>query len=102
MDEQLKNRIQEIVDGNRVVLFMKGNRDMPQCGFSMRAVQIVNALGVEFATVDVLLEEGVHVTSNLVDVAPDDIEIGLPVEVVFERVNDDVTLPLFRRGGKGT
>ena len=50
-----------------------------------------------FATVIVELEEGPRITSNLVDVPPDAITIGLAVEVTFERVTDEVTLPLFRR-----
>ncbi|MEJ2132960.1 MAG: Zn-ribbon domain-containing OB-fold protein [Gammaproteobacteria bacterium] len=50
-----------------------------------------------FATVEVALEEGPRMTSNLVDVPPDAIEIGMTVQVVFEKVSDEVTLPLFRR-----
>ncbi len=50
-----------------------------------------------FATVEVELEEGPRITSNLVDVPPDAIEIGMAVEVVFEVIDDEVTLPLFRR-----
>lgn len=50
-----------------------------------------------FATVQVQLEEGPILTSNVIDVPPDDLEIGLPVQVVFERINDDVTLPYFKR-----
>lgn len=50
-----------------------------------------------FATVEVELEEGPRITSNLVDVRPDAIEIGMAVEVVFEVIDDEVTLPLFRR-----
>ena len=50
-----------------------------------------------FATVEVELEEGPRITSNLVDVPPDAIEIGMAVEVVFEKISDEVTLPLFRR-----
>lgn len=52
-----------------------------------------------FAVVLVELEEqkGLRLASNLVDVAPDQIEIGMPVEVVFEKVADDVVLPLFKR-----
>ncbi len=50
-----------------------------------------------FATVQVELEEGPIVTSNLLDVAPDDVAIGLPVRAVFEKVNDDVTLLYFAR-----
>jgi uncharacterized OB-fold protein len=52
-----------------------------------------------FAVVIVELEEqrGLRLVSNLVDVDPGDVEIGMPVEVVFEAVADDVALPLFRR-----
>ena len=47
-------RISEIVNGNDVVLFMKGSPLFPQCGFSSRAVAILDRLGVEYASVDVL------------------------------------------------
>lgn len=50
-----------------------------------------------YATVIVELEEGLRVTSNLVDVAPDEIEVGMAVEVVFTPISDEITLPLFRR-----
>lgn len=48
------------------------------------------------ATVEVELAEGPHVTSNLVDVPPDGVEIGMAVEVVFEQVGGGTVLPLFR------
>jgi monothiol glutaredoxin len=47
-------RIDEIVNRNDVVLFMKGSALFPQCGFSSRAVAILDHLGVAFDTVDVL------------------------------------------------
>ena len=47
-------RLDEIVNANDVVLFMKGSALFPQCGFSSRAVAILNHLGVQFETVDVL------------------------------------------------
>ena len=47
-------RIDEIVKSNDVVLFMKGSALFPQCGFSSRAVAILDHLGVAFDTVDVL------------------------------------------------
>jgi monothiol glutaredoxin len=47
-------RIDEIVKKNDVVLFMKGTALFPQCGFSSRAVSILDHLGVGFETVDVL------------------------------------------------
>ena len=49
-----KTRIDEIVRKNDVVLFMKGTALFPQCGFSSRAVAILDHLGVGFETVDVL------------------------------------------------
>lgn len=48
------DRIAEIVNGNDVVLFMKGTPLFPQCGFSSRAIAILERLGVAYATVDVL------------------------------------------------
>jgi len=48
------SRIAEIVNGNDVVLFMKGTPLFPQCGFSSRAIAILDHLGVEYASVDVL------------------------------------------------
>ena len=47
-------RIDEIVNANDVVLFMKGTALFPQCGFSSRAIAILDHLGVSFETVDVL------------------------------------------------
>lgn len=49
--------LQEIksqIESNAVILYMKGSPEMPQCGFSARAVQILSACGVEFAFVDIL------------------------------------------------
>jgi monothiol glutaredoxin len=67
MDTQA--RIQSIVDTHPVVLFMKGNRMFPQCGFSARAVEILRHCGVtKFESVDVLadpeIREGVKVYSS--------------------------------------
>ena len=47
-------RIDELVKGNDVVLFMKGTALFPQCGFSSKAVAILDHLGVSYETVDVL------------------------------------------------
>ena len=52
-----------------------------------------------FATVEVELAEGPHITSNLVDVPPQGVTIGMAVEVVFEEVRPGVVLPFFRRSG---
>ena len=55
MDTQ--QRIKDQVTGHRVVLYMKGTPQFPQCGFSALAVQVLNACGVQdFHTVDVLAD----------------------------------------------
>jgi monothiol glutaredoxin len=52
----VKERIDALVKSNDVVLFMKGSALFPQCGFSGRAVAILDHLGVPFETVDVLAD----------------------------------------------
>ena len=54
MDASTQQRIQELVGSSPVFVFMKGNKLMPQCGFSNNVVQILNALAVPFETFDVL------------------------------------------------
>ena len=60
MTDDAQARIQELVDKNDVLLFMKGSPLFPQCGFSSRAVAILNHLGVEFESVDVLQDQAVR------------------------------------------
>jgi monothiol glutaredoxin len=50
----LKERVEELVRDNRILLFMKGTPDAPQCGFSMRVVNVLESYGVEYAALDVL------------------------------------------------
>jgi monothiol glutaredoxin len=56
LDPALRSRIESILTANRVVLFMKGQPSMPQCGFSAKAVGALQDLGVEFAHVNVLAD----------------------------------------------
>ena len=55
-----KERIDTLVKNNDVVLFMKGSALFPQCGFSSRAVAILDHLGVPFETVDVLQDQEIR------------------------------------------
>ena len=55
-----KDQIQETITSNDVVLFMKGTKSMPQCGFSSRVAGVLNFMGVEFADVNVLADEGIR------------------------------------------
>ena len=54
MDDLTKDKIQNLIESNSIMVFMKGTKLMPQCGFSNNVVQILNSLGVEFNTFDVL------------------------------------------------
>jgi monothiol glutaredoxin len=57
----IQQRIDDIVKGNRVVLFMKGTAQFPQCGFSGRAVQVLKACGVtDMKTVNVFEDEEIR------------------------------------------
>jgi monothiol glutaredoxin len=60
MDADTKKRIEDLIGQKKVVLFMKGNPDMPQCGFSQRAVSILRAMNTEFATFDILSDDVVR------------------------------------------
>jgi monothiol glutaredoxin len=56
MDTTVKDRIEKLIQDNAIMVFMKGNKLMPQCGFSNNVVQIFNVLGVPFETFDVLAD----------------------------------------------
>tara|TARA_B100001769_G_C22080112_1_gene581936 strand:+ start:1200 stop:1523 length:324 start_codon:yes stop_codon:yes gene_type:complete len=68
MENLIKNKIENLIETNPVMVFMKGTKLMPQCGFSNNVVQILNSLGVEFNTFDVLsdydIREGIKEYSN--------------------------------------
>jgi monothiol glutaredoxin len=53
-------RLKGLVEANDVLLFMKGSPLFPQCGFSSRAVAILNHLGAEFESVDVLQDQAIR------------------------------------------
>jgi monothiol glutaredoxin len=60
MTPELKAQLDQIVQENKVLVFMKGTKLMPMCGFSNNVVQILNSLGVPFETVNVLENEAIR------------------------------------------
>lgn len=56
------NKIKQQIAENVIILYMKGSPKMPQCGFSARAVQCIEACGVDFASVDVLANPDIRQT----------------------------------------
>ena len=55
-----KDKIDETVKANDVVLFMKGTKEMPQCGFSSKVAGVLNYMGVEYQDVNVLADEAIR------------------------------------------
>ncbi|MFP4274674.1 MAG: Grx4 family monothiol glutaredoxin [Paracoccaceae bacterium] len=55
-----KTQIEDTVNSHDVVLYMKGTKDMPQCGFSSRVAGVLNYMGVSFQDVNVLADEAIR------------------------------------------
>lgn len=68
MTQDAQARIDNLVKSNKILVFMKGSKLMPMCGFSNNVVQILNSLGIPFETVDVLedpeIRQGIKEYSN--------------------------------------
>lgn len=68
MTPELQKRIEELVQSHKILVFMKGSKLMPQCGFSNNVVQILNSVGVPYETVDILedydIRQGIKEYSN--------------------------------------
>jgi len=60
LSPELKEALDKFVTENKIVLFMKGTKQFPQCGFSNTTVQILNTFGVPYETVDVLSEDAIR------------------------------------------
>ena len=53
-NQEIRDFLKTAIDENRVMLFMKGTPDQPRCGFSMRTSAALNAMGVQYAALDIL------------------------------------------------
>ena len=60
MTPEVKERIEKLVNENKIMVFMKGSKLMPQCGFSNNVVQIINTLGVPYETFDILADQEIR------------------------------------------
>lgn len=60
MEDTLRDRIQGIIDSNDVVLFMKGTKHFPQCGFSATVVEVLRRSGSDFQDVNVLEDPAIR------------------------------------------
>ena len=95
MRDDIRDKIKGQIEGHRVLLFMKGNRQFPQCGFSARVVEALKRVGAEFETVNVLadpeLRDGVKEYSNWPTIP----QLYIDQKLVG---GCDITLQLFQTG----
>ena len=63
---EVLERIKQQVEENPILLYMKGTPDFPQCGFSGRATQVLQACGVEFASVNIFEDPEVRENMNII------------------------------------
>ena len=60
MDKLTKDKIQKLIDSNPVMVFMKGTKLMPQCGFSSRVAGVLNYMEVDYQDINVLADENIR------------------------------------------
>ncbi|NIP30928.1 MAG: Grx4 family monothiol glutaredoxin [Candidatus Dadabacteria bacterium] len=60
MSDDIQEKLQSQIDNNKVILYMKGSKESPMCGFSAQVVNILNSYEVPYETVDVLLDPEVR------------------------------------------
>tara|TARA_B100001094_G_scaffold39894_1_gene34492 strand:- start:1118 stop:1423 length:306 start_codon:yes stop_codon:yes gene_type:complete len=58
---ELKEQIQKDINDNKVILYMKGNKEMPMCGFSSTVVQILNLYKVDYKAINVLEDPNIRI-----------------------------------------
>ena len=88
-------RIKSQVESNPVLLYMKGTPDFPQCGFSGRAVQILEQCGVEFAYVNIFEDTEIRETLKVYSKWPTFPQLFVNGELVG---GSDIMLELFQSG----
>ena len=88
-------RIREIVESNRIVLFMKGTPQFPQCGFSSRTSEALKACGCEYTTVNILAEPDIREHLPAYSEWPTFPQVFIDGELIG---GCDIVTDLFRRG----
>ncbi|MDZ7736111.1 MAG: Grx4 family monothiol glutaredoxin [Gammaproteobacteria bacterium] len=88
-------QIKQAVEGNPIVVFMKGTPDFPQCGFSMRTVEALKACDVEFAYVDVLAQPEIRSGLPQYSHWPTFPQVFINGELIG---GCDITLELYQKG----
>lgn len=95
MDIETKKRIDQLLDDHEIVLFMKGNKTMPMCGFSNTATQILNTLNINYFTYDILEDETIRQAIKEYSSWPTIPQLYINREFIG---GSDIMLELFEKG----
>jgi len=69
-NQEIRDFLQNAINENRVMLFMKGTPDEPRCGFSMRTSAALNAMGVQYAAMDILPDPRIREELSALSASP--------------------------------
>lgn len=94
-DNPLRDAIAEAINDNKVILFMKGTPEQPQCGFSARAAQAIQATGVPFAAVDILPDPRIRQELSAISNWPTTPQLFVDGELIG---GSDIVLEMFESG----
>ncbi len=94
--ESVNQRIRATLENNDIVLFMKGTPEFPQCGFSGRSIQLLNACGAKFASVDVLADAEIREAIKRYANWPTIPQLYVKGELIG---GSDILLELYKSGG---
>ena len=94
-NEEIRSFIENAIQENRVMLFMKGTPQQPACGFSMRASGALNALGVKYAALDILPDPRIREELSAVSGWPTIPQLFVDGELVG---GSDIVLEMFESG----
>ncbi|HEX8744370.1 MAG TPA: Grx4 family monothiol glutaredoxin [Thermoleophilaceae bacterium] len=94
-NEEIRDFLQNAIDENRVMLFMKGTPEQPACGFSMRTSAALNALGVEYAALDILPDPRIRQELSGISNWPTIPQLFIEGELVG---GCDITLEMYESG----
>jgi len=90
-----KDQIQKTIDENMVVLYMKGTKEMPMCGFSNSVVQVMNSYGIPYVDVNILTDPEIRVKLSEISNWPTIPQLFIDGELVG---GCDITLELHQSG----
>ena len=92
---ELKEQIKEDINSNKIILYMKGNKEMPMCGFSNAVVQVMNSYGIPYIDINILTDPEIRLKLSEVSNWPTIPQLFINGKLVG---GCDITLELHQSG----